>query len=301
MRPQLDQLEALVWISKLGSFRGAARKLRVSQPAISSRIRELESELGMCLLDRSGARPQMTAEGLEVLRHAKQMIGLAEDFRARLCARSRLPKSIRMGAADSFALTYLSSLLERLAELHPETHVDLEVGFSATLDRKLQSGDLDLAFITHPTDNTRVCIEPVLDVEVAWMASPKLGLHEEPVSPTDLHRHLILTNPHPSYLYGTMQDWFGGGVVPQRLHTCTSLMFAAKLTADGVGIAILPLIVARRELARGQLVALEARPALPSHLISVVYRTGAEQESLARVALLAHEVLENERKATNPT
>jgi DNA-binding transcriptional LysR family regulator len=293
MRPRLDQLEALLWISKLGSFRSAARKLRVSQPAISSRIRELEIELGTSLLDRSGQRCQMTPEGREVLRHAEQMIGLAEDFRARFSARPRMPRSIRIGAADSFALTYLSTLLERLAALHPETHVDLEVGFSATLDRKLQAGDLDLAFITQPTDNAAVCIEPAIDVEVAWMASPKLGLHERPVVPADLYRHLILTNPHPSYLYSTMHDWFSGSAVPQRLHTCTSLMFAAKLTADGVGIAILPLIVAHRDIARGALVSLEARPALPSHLISVVYRTGPEQSSLARVALLAHQVLEN--------
>ena len=293
MRPRLDQLEALLWISKLGSFRGAARKLRVSQPATSSRIRELESELGTSLLDRSGQRPQMTPEGLEVLRHAEQMIGLAEVFRARFSTRSRMPKSIRIGSADSFAITYLSSLLERLAELYPQTHVDLEVGFSATLNRKLQAGELDLAFITQPTDNATVCIEPVIDVEVAWMASPKLGLHQRSVAPADLHGHLILTNPHPSYLYGTMHDWFSGSVAPQRLHTCTSLMFAAKLTADGVGIAILPMIVARRDLARGQLVVLDAKPALPSHLISVVYRTGPEQQSLARVALLAHELLEN--------
>ena len=57
MRPRLDQLEALLWISKLGSFRSAARKLHLSQPAISSRIRELENELGISLLDRSRHRP----------------------------------------------------------------------------------------------------------------------------------------------------------------------------------------------------------------------------------------------------
>lgn len=291
MRPRLDQLEALLWISKLGSFRSAARKLRVSQPAISSRIRELETELGTSLLDRSGQRPRLTPEGLEVLRHAEEMIGLAENFRARFGTRSRMPKSIRIGSADSFALTYLSPLLERLAALHPETHVELEVGFSATLNRKLQAGELDLAFITGPTENSAVCVEPAVDVEVGWMASPKLGLHKRVVVPKDLSPHVILTNPRPSYLYGTMNDWFSGSDAPQRLHTCTSLMFAAKLAADGVGIAILPLIVARLDIARGLLVVLDVTPALPPHLISVAYRTGSDQASFARVAMLAHEVL----------
>src|SRR4051812_3804137 len=158
MRPRLDQLEALLWISKLGSFRSAARKLRLSQPAISSRIRELENELGISLLDRARHRPVITADGLEVLRHAEQMISLAENFRARFGERDRLPKSIRMGAADSFALTHLSPLLEHLAELHSATQVNVEVGFSSNLDRKLQAGELDIAFLTSPTASSSVIV-----------------------------------------------------------------------------------------------------------------------------------------------
>src|SRR5437764_8991515 len=110
MRPRLDQLEALLWISKLGSFRSAARKLRLSQPAVSSRIRELETQLGISLLDRSHHRPRITTEGLEVLKHAEQMIGLAENFRTRFGERARLPKTIRMGAADSRSEEHTSEL-----------------------------------------------------------------------------------------------------------------------------------------------------------------------------------------------
>jgi DNA-binding transcriptional LysR family regulator len=289
MRPRLDQLEALLWISKLGSFRSAARKLHLSQPAVSSRIRELESQLGISLLDRSRHRPRVTAEGLEVLRHAEQMIGLAENFRTRFGERDRLPKSIRMGAADSFALTHLSALLARLAELHPGTHIDLEVGFSTHLDRKLQAGELDIAFLTSPTANSSVSVEPLLTLEVAWLASPKLELHGRRLGPADLFQRPIITNPGPSHLYSTINEWFAGaGLVPQRLNTCTSLTIVAKLTADGIGISALPPALVRRELARGQLVRLATAPELPFHYISVGYRVWTEQGDLAPIANLAH-------------
>jgi DNA-binding transcriptional LysR family regulator len=292
MRPRLDQLEALLWISKLGSFRSAARKLRLSQPAVSSRIRELESQLGISLLDRSRHRPRVTAEGLEVLRHAEQMIGLAENFRTRFGERDRLPKSIRMGAADSFALTYLSPLLARLAELHPGTHIDLEVGFSTHLDRKLQAGELDIAFLTAPTANSSVSVEPLLTLEVAWLASPKLELHGRRLGPADLFQRPIITNPGPSHLYSTIHEWFAGaGLVPQRLNTCTSLTIVAKLTADGIGISALPPALVRRELARSQLVRLTAAPELPFHYISVGYRVWTEQGDLAPIANLAHSLV----------
>jgi DNA-binding transcriptional LysR family regulator len=292
MRPRLDQLEALLWISKLGSFRGAARRLRISQPAISSRIRELEAELDVSLLDRAGQRPVITAEGLEVLRHAEQMIGLAENFRARFGDRGQLPKTIRMGAADSFAIAHLSSLIERIGELHPSTHIDLEVGFSANLDRKLQAGELDVAFLTSPTPNPAVSIEPLLDLDVAWLASPKLGLHGKQLTPVDLQQWPIITNPRPSHLHGVVHDWFAGaGIVPQRLHTCTSLTVAAKLTADGIGISMLPLVIVPRELARRQLIKLMTSPELPFHYISVAYRIWNDQGNLALVANLAHTLL----------
>ena len=49
------------------------------------------------------------------------------------------------------------------------------VGYGlATLDRKLQAGELDVAFLTAPTITPAVCVEPLLDVDVAWLASPKL-------------------------------------------------------------------------------------------------------------------------------
>jgi len=289
MRPRLDQLEALLWISKLGSFRSAARKLRLSQPAVSSRIRELENHLGISLLDRTHHRPRITAEGLDVLRHAEQMISLAENFRARFGERDRLPKTIRMGAADSFALTHLSSLLERLAELHPATHVDLEIGFSTNLNRKLHAGELDIAFLTAPTASASVSVEPLLTLELAWLGSPKLGLHGQRLGPADLVQRPIITNPGPSHLYSIIHDWFAGaGLVPQRLNTCTSLTIVAKLTADGIGISVLPPVLVRRELARGNLVRLMTAPELPPHYISVAYRVWTEQGDLAPIANLAH-------------
>lgn len=300
MRPRLDQLEALLWISKLGSFRGAARKLRLSQPAVSSRIRELENQLGISLLDRSRHRPRITAEGLEVLRHAEQMIGLAENFRARFGARARLPRSIRMGSADSFALTHLSALLERLAELYPSTHIDLEIGFSANLDRKLQAGELDIAFLTSPTASSSVSVEPLVALDLAWLASPKLGIHGRRLGPDDLFQRPIITNPGPSHLYGTIHDWFASaGLVPQRLNTCTSLTIVAKLTVDGIGISVLPPVLVRRELARGRLVKLTTAPELPFHYISVGYRVWTEQGDIAPIANLAHTLVTRRGRPTS--
>ena len=98
----------------------------------------------------------------------------------------------------------------------------------------------------------------------------------------------VLTNPRPSHLYRTILDWFAeAGLVPERLHTCTSLTLIAKLAADGLGIAVLPPILVRQELARGKLHPITTTLELPLHYTSVAYRLDENAETSAVVARLA--------------
>lgn len=292
MRPRLDQLEALLWIVRLGTFRAAARQLNLSQAAISGRIREMESDLGFAVVDRTEFRPGITQKGAEVVRYAEQMIALAEGFRKRLAEPALLPAIVRMGAADSFALTFLSALLMRIAERHPGTEVQLAIEFSANLDRKLHAGELDIAFLTAPSAGHGVTIEPLLDLDLAWLASSRFSLPERRLTPADLAEVPIITNPHPSHLYGTIQGWFAtAGLVPQRLHTCTSLTIMANLTADAFGISVLPPIFLKREIARGRLKYLACNPGLSMHHIAVAWCSEVGRRDLRAIAEIAHDLV----------
>lgn len=292
MRPCLDQLEALLWIARLGSFRAAGRKLHLSQPAISGRIRELERDLGFGVLDRSPFRPGVTERGQEVVRYAEQMIALAEGFRRRLAGPALLPASIRMGAADSFAHTFLSPLLTRIAERHPGVDVELAIEFSANLNRKLHADELDIAFLTAPSAGQDVTIEPLLDLELAWLASPRFALPDGRLTPAGLAGVPIITNPRPSHLYGTIQGWFAAaGLVPQRLHTCTSLTIMANLTADAFGISVLPPLFLEHDIARGRLHRLSCNPSLPMHHIAVAWRSEPGRLDLYPIAEIARDVV----------
>ena len=62
MRLTLAQIETFYWIARLGSFHAAARRLSLTQPSISGRIRELELDLGCALFDRTG-RPRAPDRG----------------------------------------------------------------------------------------------------------------------------------------------------------------------------------------------------------------------------------------------
>lgn len=292
MRPSLDQLEALLWIAKLGSFRRAARHLNISQPAISGRIREMEDQLGFEVVDRSGRAPCLTSGGQETLRHAEQMIALADSFRGRIVRGNKPVRTIRMGAADTFALTCLSPLLERVASEHPEAQVELDIDFSSKLDRKLQAGELDIAFLTSPSTQDAVHVEPLLNLELGWIAGPRMLLPQGSLRASDLLSLPVMTNPRPSHLYSTILDWFAAdGCVPMRIHTCTSLTIMTSLAMAGFGITVMPLILVQEELRSRRVVLLETVERVPSHFISMAYRIERDKELLAAIGAMARTIV----------
>ena len=290
MRIRLGQLEALVWISRLGSFRAAARRLSLSQPAISGRIRALETQLGLAIIDRSQARPRITRRGAELVRYAERMMDLSETIEARLRSKSSLVGTIRLGAADSFALTHLSALLARLASKHPALHVELDIDFSSNLDRKLRAEQLDIAFLNAPQPDPAITIVSLKDIELEWFASPRMKLPRGRVTPASLERLPILTNPRPSHLYRTVLGWFGAaGLTPQRLNTCTSLSIMAKLTADGFGVAALPSALVAQEVQQGTLRRLASNPPLPAHHLTVAYRNDPAIGDMTEIVALVRD------------
>ena len=76
----LKQLEALVWVADLGTFRKAAAHLNTTQPNISSRILGLETSLGVVSMQRDAGSVRMTAKGADILLEARKILRQAEGL-----------------------------------------------------------------------------------------------------------------------------------------------------------------------------------------------------------------------------
>jgi DNA-binding transcriptional LysR family regulator len=284
--------EALIAIAELGSFRAAAERLGVTQPTVSMRIRELESRLDAQLFDRSTYRPRLTADGREILKHAQRMVALLREMRASVIHGGGLGGTIRLGAADSFALTCLPNLLARLEDRFPRLKVALDIDYSFNLNRKLQAGELDIAFLTSPSAGPEVVIEPLTPISLVWVASPRLSLPERTLTPSDLYDLPLITNPEPSNLYSTALDWFGdAGLEPARLSTCNSLTHMLRLAVAGVGVSLLPSAILRTEVEAGLLRLLETVPSIAPHEMSLALRSGSAAPDLSLVRSLALDVV----------
>ncbi|MFE4518022.1 LysR family transcriptional regulator, partial [Kitasatospora sp. NPDC056783] len=157
---ELRQLRYFVTVAQHGSFTRAAQLLHLTQPGVSSQIRQLERELGHRLLDRSGRTVRLTPVGEAVLPHARA--ALAAEAAARGAAQEfdgLRSGHVRLGMVAGAALTPPSELgtlpglattLAAFRREHPGIDFSLTEDTSAGMLTALRDGRLDLAVVGLP-------------------------------------------------------------------------------------------------------------------------------------------------------
>ena len=138
MNITLNQLRAFERIVRLGSFSSAAKELRLTQPSISQRIRELESALDTSLFVRNGPRITPTAEAHALLAYADRVLETETEMRERFRSRDPLRGLLRIGVSENFALLCLADMFRRLEERYPAITASVFVSDSGTLSHRLE-------------------------------------------------------------------------------------------------------------------------------------------------------------------
>ena len=281
MKLTLAQLEALLWVARLGSVRAAAARVSITQPALSLRIKELETTLGGQLLNRNSYRATLTTLGLEVTRQAERMLDIAERIGDRGSGANEMRGLCRMGVTESFAARYLPTLLIDIETRYPRAQIELVVEFSANLYAKLLRGELDVAVISGPTHSPLLAFEPLMHQPHFWVGTPKRLGKLKIATPAALAKLPIIVHPSPSLLFETITAWFASaGLAPFRLNTCTSLFISKSLTLKGIGLSLLPAEIIAPEVGSGALRMLKARPLIQPVPLYVSYRRAAPPASV---------------------
>jgi DNA-binding transcriptional LysR family regulator len=156
------------------SFRRAAERLHVAQPWLSTRIRNLEDQLGFALFVRSTRTVELTDTGRLFLKDASALAAAARavDETAQMLRNEQYGR-LRIGVPPYHAsLRQKSALIRQFMQMRPHASVELEVGWSPNLLSRLIDRSLDLAFILDPaTDSMLECLTIGLAYPVLVMPS----------------------------------------------------------------------------------------------------------------------------------
>lgn len=157
-------LEIFLAVAEQGSVTRAARQLGRAPSNVSTRIQNLEEELGASLFSREGKRMNLTREGGLFLPYAKRLTALARE--ARLAVKPFAGAGIlRVGTMESTAASRLPPVLRRLSESHPGAHLPLTIAATRELIVSVLSDELDCAFVA----------KPPAEMQPEWHSTNNLG------------------------------------------------------------------------------------------------------------------------------
>lgn len=238
---ELRHIRSFATIAREGNISRAAKRLGISQPALSKQLGELEACLGQTLLERGARAVKLTAKGEVFRKRADEILSLVDcTVREVSCAASKLSGRITIGAAETLGFARVAEALRDLNAANPAVSFRLVSGNAEDLAAHVQKGTLDLGVFVGPgrldgydTLSLGVCHLMGLLLQKGDPLAKKKG-----VAPADLLGRKLLV-PRRLRMSSELMGWAGYDFAKlDVVGTFNLLHNAAHAVAAGVGAAV---------------------------------------------------------------
>ncbi|MFG2633656.1 LysR family transcriptional regulator [Streptomyces sp. NPDC048362] len=284
--PDLAALELLLAVARLGSLGAAAREVGVTQPAASSRLRSMERQLGVALVDRSPRGSRLTDAGALVTDWARRVVEAAAAFDAGARAlRDTRDSRLRVAASMTIAEYLLPGWLLALHAARPDTAVSLLAGNSAKVAELLLSGEADLGFVeglSVPTglDSTVIAHDRLI---VVTAPGHPWARRRRPVTAEELAATPLILRERGSGTRQVLDAALGGLARPLIELSSTTAVKASAVS--GAGPSVLSELAVGEELAMRRLVSVPVEGIALRRALRAVWPTGHRPTGPARELL----------------
>jgi DNA-binding transcriptional LysR family regulator len=170
----LHHLRLFTAVVNHGGFTKAAASLHLSQPAISKSLNELERQLNLTLLERSGRSIRLTDAGQALYARARELFGVEWIAEQELREIRGLKRGVlRIGASTTIATYMLPPYLGRFHLRHPGIRIRATSANTRTVLRMLLESRADIALVEGPVSHPQVEVQPWLDDELVVISHPQ--------------------------------------------------------------------------------------------------------------------------------
>src|SRR5262245_43630899 len=156
---ELRHLRYFVAVAETENVSKAAIRLRLSQPALSRQIHDLEAELKVALFERTGRNLRLTGAGEDLLAYGKRVLDQTDAFRERARAIGGGKAGVlRVGATPQALQRLFPTIIQRFRRIMPAVELRLTEGDASALVEALRRGDLHLAFTGYQPEFGAACV-----------------------------------------------------------------------------------------------------------------------------------------------
>jgi DNA-binding transcriptional LysR family regulator len=238
-----EQLEYIAAVARIGSFRGAAEELHISQPALSATVRNLERELGVTILERGRDGARVSQAGQELLSHISAVIDAADELRRAAGGERHSSRMVRVGTVNAGTVPLLTPTLAEFRAEHRSTQVEVVGAQEEQIDRNLREGSFDLGLVTCLAGDD---MPP--ELETTRLLSGRAVVVMQPDSPlvqrTEITAADLLSTPlivmRSGYLMHRFVHRFLEGRIPSVSYSTDGGEMGKLMVAEGLGITVLP-------------------------------------------------------------
>ncbi len=232
----LSDLRIFSAVVREGGITRAAGRLHRVQSNVTTRIRQLEDDLGVPLFSREGKRLHLAPAGEVLLDYADRLLDLAEE--AKTAVQDRTPRGLfRLGSMESTAAVRLPAPLTTYNKRYPQVELELRTGNPTQLSAALLAGEIEAALVAEPVS------EEKFESVVAFEEEPvvvTIADHPSMDDPAGAPKTIIVFEqgcPHRRQL----EQWYAArGVVPERTIELGSYHAMLGCVLAGMGAALLP-------------------------------------------------------------
>ena len=271
----LNDLYYFAMVVEHGGFAAAERALGIPKSRLSRRISQLETDLGVRLLQRSTRRFAVTDVGMSVYRHAQTMLTEAQAAREVVDRLSAEPRGVvRVSVPVALAQQQLPKLLPKFLDQYPKVRLQLHIG-NRRVDLINEGFDVALRVRARLDDDGSLVMRSFGQIQELLVASPKyLDRAGRPKDPAELASHLTLSI-HEDEAHQRWELHGPGGEVRrvdlQPRVAGFDFPLLQAMVKDGFGITMLPETVCAEAVRKGELEVVLPEWSLPQGICHAVF------------------------------
>jgi DNA-binding transcriptional LysR family regulator len=274
----MDLSDLLIFktVAEEGGILRAARKLHRVQSNVTTRIKQLETSIGVQLFFRDRQRLVLSPNGESLLVYADKLLRLAEE--ARIAVSGQTPRGVlRLGALESTSASRLPGVLVRFHRMFPNVRVELQTGTNDALTAAVKDRKLDAAFVAEASGDNTLKSLPIFREKLVLITSAD---HRRVTGPRDVREDSIIAFPNGCAYRRVLERWLGRkSLATMRILESSSYHAIIACVASGTGVAVVPESVLG--VVSTEEVALHRLPAVLANVVTpLIWRAGEASPSV---------------------
>lgn len=272
---EIRSLQVFLSVAKHLNFTRAGEEVNLSQPSVSVRIRQLETELGVKLFEQLGKRVGLTEAGSLLIPHARRVIAAIEDAKHAIDELQGLERgSLRIGASTTPGMYLIPKTIAQFKTRYPRIEIQLGINDTRQIEDGVVRNQFDFGFVGGHLAGDEVEVDPWLTDQLVLIVAPTHALaRKKSVRPEALRDEKFILREQGSATRATIVKHLEQSNLPvESVMEMENPESIKKAVQNGLGIAFISVFAVEAELKAESLVAVQLRGIDIRRELKIVYR-----------------------------